>query len=475
MKNTNKILLTLLLPVLIFAQQKLTLEQCREMAVRNNYQIKIAAENVSAATHNVKSSRTAFLPKISFAGMYQRVNSKIKYEIEEMSLPVSNRDGSFDVEHLEAVIGPDGNPMTNPDGSPMMAPKNWLHIPATELKLGEYNNYLLNIGLTQPIFTGGKIIQQYKISKSTEKIAEAQKALTNDEVILKADELFWKTISLEEKVKLARDFVSMVETHIQDLKQYLYEGLITSNDLLKAKVKLNEGKMNLLKAENGFALAKMALCQHVGLPLHTDVQLYTSNDMEFTLVNTSTAGDEFLAKREELKILEETISINKSAEKVAVSQYLPNIILTSNYTTLNPNPYNSFKDEFGSDINVGITAQIDIFGWNDRGHKVASARHLRKAAEQKYEESKDLMKLEIQQAAFHVSESVKKITLAKTALQQAEENRAVTKDNFKEGLVKSADVLEAQTLWQKAKAQLIDSQSEYQINLTRYYKTTGQL
>ncbi|MFP4547315.1 MAG: TolC family protein [Fidelibacterota bacterium] len=475
MRQLNKILILLAVPVLIFAQQTLTLEDCRKRALIHNHKIKIARENRSAAESNVKRSRTAFLPKISFTGSYLHMTNKFNYEIDEMSIPIGNKDGSFDAEHLETVTGPDGNPLTNPDGSPVMMPKNWLHFPGTELKLGEHNNYMLNVGLTQPLFTGGKILQQYKISKSMAAIAKEQEVLSNSEVILKTDELFWKIISVTEKVKLAQEYVNLVKTHIEELNHYLDEGLITNNALLKAKVKLNEAKMNLLKAENGRELAKMALCQHIGLPLQRDIQLQQSKEPKVMALNQQIVNDQGAENRRELSILQKQIDINRSVEKIAFSRYLPDIVLTSNYMTLNPNPYNSFEDEFGSDITVGVSAQFEIFNWNARGHKRASARHLRKAAEQRYEESKAMIKLDIQQAAFRVNEAVKKITLAESNMEQAEENLAVTRDNFKEGLAKSTDVLDAQTLWQDAKSELIDSKSEYQINLTHYKKAIGQL
>ncbi len=473
MKKLTCLLLLLLLPVLVFAQQSYTLEQCRQQALQNNHKIKIADDNIQASQHNVKSARTAFLPKLSFVGNYTRVNNKIKYETEEMSLPISNRDGSFDQEHMEVVTGPDGNPLTNPDGTPVVMPKDWLHIPSQTLKFGEHNNYMLNFGLVQPIFTGGKILQQYKISKSTAKIAEAQKSLTNADVILKTDELFWKILSIKEKVTLAEDYIEMINGHIEDLENYLEEGLITNNELLKAKVKGNEAKMNRLKAKNGVRLAKMALCQHMGLTLDSDIELTPTYAKTYHSIDAK-LNNEKVKNRKELAILEQSIDINKSMEKIAFSKYLPNIVLTSNYTSLNPNPYNSFEAEFGSDINVGISCEIEIFNWNDRGHKLASARHMRKAAERQYEESKEMIQLEIQQAAFQVNESIKKIKLAKSTLEQARENLAVTKDNFKEGIAKSSDVLDAQTLWQKAKSELIESKSEYRINYAVYNKTIGK-
>ena len=68
----------------------------------------------------------------------------------------------------------------------------------------------------------------------------------------------------------------MLEKLVTDLENLYQEGIITHNDLLKAKVKLNEVNLKLLKAQNGLSLAKMALCQVTGLPLETDIRLTDS-------------------------------------------------------------------------------------------------------------------------------------------------------------------------------------------------------
>jgi len=455
-----------MIPMMIFAQQNLTLDQCRELALENNHQIKIAEENIQSAEHGVKSSRTAFLPKISLVGSYTRMNKKFKYSIDEMALPISNADGTYTADQLNVI--------TNADGSATMTPKNWIHIPSMDLKIGQENIYLLDLALVQPLFMGGKIMQQYNISKSAAKISKAQKSLTNSEVLVKTDEYYWQIVSVEHKLELAHEYVNLINTHITELEEYMVEGLITNNDMLKAKVKLNEAKINLLKAENGCALLKMALYQHIGLPLKSQIKLADNEFLEYSSVNSDIDDDEFLSSREELKILQESVNISKSLEKIAYSQYMPNVVITSNYYTLNPNPYNSLKDEFGSDWNVGISAQFDIFGWNDRGHKVAIARHSRKAAEQQFEDSKNMIRLDIQQATYRISESMKQIYLADATFVQADENLRVTQDNFKEGLTTSTDVLDAQILWQKSKSEAIDSKSEYRINLSKYYKAIGQ-
>ncbi|MBN2281499.1 MAG: TolC family protein [Candidatus Marinimicrobia bacterium] len=458
--------LIMAVPMVVFAQQQLTLDQCHQLALKNNYEIKIAREEVQAAEHNVKSSRTLFLPKFSFTGTYLHNDESIKYRIDEMALPVGNADGTFRPDQLTTL--------TDAAGNLVPYPMNWVHIPSTDLTFGQKDLYLLNLGLVQPLFTGGKILQQYKISQSTAKISKAQKWLTDSDVLLQTSELFWKIVSIEEKVILAESYVALIEDHLTILNNYLGEGIITSNELLKAMVRLNEAKMNLLKAQNGRDLAKMALCRHLGLPIDSTIELKTEKMDDYSVIDNQYSGDEFANQRNELKMLQESVNITKSMEQVALSGYLPNLVLTGNYTTLNPNPYNSLKEEFGGGWNVGLSAQFDIFSWNERGHKVASARHTRKAAEQKLEDTQNLIKLDIQQSVYKVNEIVRQIRLAESTLSQAEKNLQITRDNFREGIATSTDVLDAQILWQRANSELIDSNSEYQINLAKYYKAIGQ-
>jgi len=50
------------------AQRILTLDSCRTLAVQNNWQLRMADEEVEAARYERKAAHTAYLPKISATG-----------------------------------------------------------------------------------------------------------------------------------------------------------------------------------------------------------------------------------------------------------------------------------------------------------------------------------------------------------------------------------------------------------------------
>lgn len=82
MNSTQKFLhsfiaIFLLVAVPAVAQQKLTLEECRTMALEQNKKVKIAQEDVKAATYTKKAAGTHYLPKLSLSGGYLRTNKDI--------------------------------------------------------------------------------------------------------------------------------------------------------------------------------------------------------------------------------------------------------------------------------------------------------------------------------------------------------------------------------------------------------------
>jgi outer membrane protein TolC len=60
------------------AQQKLTLDECRTLALEQNREIRIVQNEMQAATHARKSAQTQYLPKVSFGGAWLRTGKAIQ-------------------------------------------------------------------------------------------------------------------------------------------------------------------------------------------------------------------------------------------------------------------------------------------------------------------------------------------------------------------------------------------------------------
>jgi len=280
---------------------------------------------------------------------------------------------------------------------------------------------------------------------------------------------------LQEKLLLTHSYINRIERLIVDLNNYYDEGIITNNDLLKAKVKLNEVELKKLRVENGLQMARMALNHVIGFPIDTIVNFSDSLEINYIIPIDENSVQLALSERPEISLVNTSLEMAKSGEKLMLSRYMPNIGLTANYMFMNPNPYNGFKEEFGADWNVGVFINIPLFHWGDKIHTVQAMRHERNAAELKSIETEELITLQVKQIIYKYNESIKRVELSKIALLQTEENLKLTQDNFNEGIVRTTELLEAQTMWQEAFSNLIDAKTENKLCETELLKVTGQL
>lgn len=472
---------TLLVTIPIVAQTPLTLEKCREMAIEHNQKIKQAGLSTKAAAELRKSAFTQFLPNFNIEGSYSYLNKDLQLLNEDLLFPVISyktlgADGKVDVSKLgpeSIVINPaTGTPVTDGNGNPVF--KNYGWIPKDELSIDNNSIYIVNAGFVQPLFAGGKIRETYKIAGYAEEAAKSNEKLTVSEVLYNVENYYWMTVTLRQKVSLSKSYSEMLGALVSDLENYYSEGLITKNDLLKAKVKQNEARQLELKAQNGLSLAKMALFQQIGFPIDTVCELQDTVLFNTELLNKQ-PGDLSFDSRAELSILGENSKIAQSTVNLMRSRYLPDIGLSAGYLLSNPNPYNAFSKEFGGAFAVGIICKIPVFHWGDKTHTLNAAKVGFEIANLKKDEATELISLEVKQASYKFSESEKAVETAKVTLQQATENLDVARSEFEEGTVKTTELLEAQTLWQQAKTTLIEAQSELMLNQTLLKKVTGKL
>ena len=446
-------------------QNTLSLEECKQLVLENNKTIAAVQEEADAAKCNKNSVFTNFLPQVKAIGNYTHLHQEVEYDLNDTFVDLLNGMQEFS---NFAGLGVE-NDIFYQTLSAMYA--NGLLDESLALQLLPKDNYAIGVVLSQPVFTGGKIIEQYRISNSQEKISQAQQVLTRQEVLQRTEELYWQTVSLKEKVELANQYKTTVKAHWQDLKNLEAEGIITKSDLLRVEVMYNKAELQLQRAQNGLTLVKLALKQVIGLPLNEELEISDDRiENDSSWENSSESGD-----RPELLMLQQGINISKSLKRINLARYCPNIMFTAGYNWLNPNPYENFTEEFGEDWSVGVSFEMDIFGWNKRGFDYRASKHLQRAAEKRYQETEEMIDLEIEQCKFKVAESRTRINMCKKNYAKADENLKETTNRNHEGLVSSSDVLDAQVLWQEAYSSLIDAKSEFKIEQVNLKKAMGIL
>lgn len=486
MKRITSLLLLLGATLSSYAQQVLTLDSCRALALANNKELRISQEKVNAAHYEKKAAFTNYLPKIDLTGGYMRTQKEISLLSDAQKQSISNigtTAGAQLQEQIKQLAASD------PVLGSLLQPLQGV-IPGLTAGLNGVGQGLVDafrtdtrnmtVGaatLTQPLFMGGKIIAYNKITKYAERLAESQHATGMQDLILQTDQIYWQIISLVNKKKLAENFLELVQKLDSDVDKMIKEGVATKADGLSVKVKVNEAEMMLTQVDNGLNLSKMLLCQLCGLPLETDFQLADESMKDLPLPNTYTEANvsTALSNREELKSLELASEIYRQKVNVVRADFLPSVALTANYLVTNPSLVNGFENKFRGMWAAGVVVKIPVFHWGEGIYKVKAAKAEANIARYKLEDVKEKVELQVTQNSYKVNESTKKLALAEKNMEKAEENLRYANLGFKEGVIPTSNVLEAQTAWFSAQAGKIDAQIDVKMSELYLNKSMGIL
>ena len=479
-----------------YAQKVLTLDSCRTLALANNKELRISQEKINAARYQKKAAFTNYLPKIDLTGAYMRTQKEVSLLSDEQKQAFNNLGTNTAAQLQQLMQSADAQAALQQLAAvnPGLAAGLQGLIPGVTSGLANGLNSVgqgitdafrtdtrnLTIGaatLTQPLFMGGKIIAYNKITKYAERLAESQHATGMQDLILNTDQTYWQVISLVNKKKLAESFLKLVRQLDADVDKMVAEGVATKADGLSVKVKVNEAEMTLTQVENGLSLSKMLLCQLCGLPLDSDIRL-ADEDMEnlvlpdtYTESNVNTA----LANREELKSLELASQIYRQKVNVTRSEFLPSIALTANYLVTNPSLVNGFENKFRGMWAAGVVVKIPVFHWGEGIYKVKAAKAEANIARYQLEDVKEKVELQVTQSSYKVNEAAKRLTMAEKNMEKAEENLRYANLGFKEGVIPTSNVLEAQTAWLSAQSGKIDAQIDLKMSEIYLNKSMGTL
>ena len=452
------------------AQQVFTLDSCRNMAINNNKQIRIANEKTKAAGYEKKSAFANYLPGFDAVGGYMYNSKEISLLSDKQKEQLSNAGTNTLAPIMQQIIAqhPELGPQLQQLGAGIINSVNGAGQSLVDaLRTNTTNMFGGAITLTQPIYMGGKIRAYNQITKYAEELAKTQKSTAVKDLVFQTDEIYWQVVSLVYKKKLAESYADLLDSLYHNVEAMIAEGVATQSDGLTVAVKQNEAQITLTKVSDGLSLSKMLLAQICGLPINMPYTLADEieelHEENLPTPTNSINMDEVYANRSEIQSLTLATEIYKQKQKVALSTMLPNLALTGSYMFSNPNVFNSFEKRVDGFFNVGVMLKIPVFHWGKDFYKVKAAKTERNIALLNLEEAKEKIELQVNQATFKVNEANKKLIMTRKNMEKAEENLRNAQIGFEEGVLTTDNVLEAQTAWLQAQSEKIDAEIDVRL------------
>lgn len=447
MKTRLILILTFLWSTCLMAQEtdsvrRLSVTDCIDLALQNNITLKNNQLEIEKARATKKEAQTAYLPTVSAQALaFDALNPLLSFGIEDIDNALVRQTLYNLYAQYGAALGLQKEYSFAQDG------------------------VMLNAMAIEPVFAGGRIYNGNQLAKLGIEAAEYQARIQEDEIRLQTESLYWQIVSLQEKIATLDQLDQLLDTLDKDLKGAIEAGLMMPTDQYKVTLKKNESQLNRKKLNDGITLLKMALAQTIGIDWQTLV-LTDTLEMESNPATYYQNAPTAVAHRNESHLLNLSLQAEKLKRKMTLGEALPSLLVGGSVN------YHTVLENSKPNALVFAVLQVPITDWHKTTFKLKKNDLDAEIAENNRQNYTELMEMQTNQAWFNLEQSWLRISMAQTALNDAEANLKITQDYYEAGLVALSDLLEAQTMLKNSRDELSDSRVEYRLNLVKYKQLT---
>lgn len=404
-----------------YGQELLTLEQAVALTLENNFDIRIAKNEVKIAEENVT---------IGNAGMLPQVNGI-----------VTNNNTILNTTQTQAS----GN----------------------EVEIDGARNLNLNygLGLEWTIFDGFQMFARHNQLKEIQKLSETELKVELLSKVSEVYETYFILVNQQHLLKTADSIIAISDFRLKTAQNKFEIGKASKLEVLNAEVDYNTDNSAKIRLQEQYFITKIALNNLLIRPAETDFSVSDSMLIDESL-KLNELNSLALAQSPSLQIQYLNKKIQEYELKQVKANRLPSVSITSGYTFINSeSPFGFITKTSGNNFNYGFSASLNLFdGFNQNRNEKVSKLQLENT---QLQIERQTQTIQTQLAALYQSYLS---NLALLALEQKNENIAkqnltITLDKFKIGTISPIDFRTAQLNYTNAiirltNAELLAKQTE---------------
>ena len=412
--------------------QTLSLEECRTAASEHNVELRNSRLEVSAARQTRREAFTKYFPQIGAQGLV------------------------FQAQHGIAQLD-----LNVPVPIPGMGA---LAFPLSVAKRG------LSVGVVavQPVFAGLKIVNGNKLARVGEEVSRLRLHQSELQVAEQTDAYFWQIVALKEQLKTLDAVDRQLEEIRRQAELSVKAGIVTKNDLLRVDLRREEIASTRLQLEHGIHLSKMLLAQHVGRDWRGFDIAYDDFVTPADPASFYVPTEEALDQRAELRMAQKNVEAQKYQKRMVRGQNLPTVGVGAGYMH-----YNITEKDIDNGL-VFAQVSLPISAWWGGSHAVKKARIKEQQAENDLRHAEEMLAIEIEKTWSELQEAYARIGIAHRSVSSAKENLREQQQFYAVGTASLTDLLDAETIYQRAANDLTASCAAYQTARSNYMRVTGR-
>jgi outer membrane protein len=308
------------------------------------------------------------------------------------------------------------------------------------------DRYAARLGVSVPIYTGGRLSNLVDAAAHDEVAAEKDLKTQEQDLVLEATNAYWELLTTRETEKVLKEGVATFQAHLNDAKNRERLGFAARNEVLQVQVERDQAEMARLEMENTARISEANLSRLLDLPPGTSIEPAQellsvpapSEDLE-TLVAHA------LGSRPDRAALLARAEASDFRVQASRADRLPQARITAGYDYANPNarllPLEPVWND-SWDASVNFSFRVFDSGRTSAAvnQQLASAGAIR----QQLQELDERIRFDVTGRLLDVGTATARIQLAEGNLIAAEENRRVAADRYRAGVIPSSELLDAE-------------------------------
>lgn len=423
--------LCLLFPVIVNAQQPLTLKDALNFAIENNAAVRKAKLDIDGGRFKTQEVRSQALPQVTG-------NASLTYN---------------------AIIGQ-------------------LVFGDQAFQLGRKWNDNAGVQVTQQLFNQ-TVFTGLKAAKASESYYSLNANLTEEQIIEQVANNYYQVL-------VSRQQLNVIDTNIKNVKvvekiignQYA-NGLAKKIDVDRIKVNLTTLQTQREQTANAVVQLENQLKFSMGMPVTTPVIL-PENELKKVETLPALADSISTTGRTEIRLLNIQKELLGLQRKSYVAEYYPKLSLTGNLSTTGQSDKFDLFSSSGSAFYynasaIGITLNVPIFnGFATRSRIRQADIDIRKADED-IRETKNSLNLAYENAKIQLRNNINTIRAQRQNVQLAQEIYTSTQNNYNNGLAALTDLLDTENALTSAQNSYTQALLNYKIAEIQLIKSNGNI
>jgi outer membrane protein TolC len=338
----------------------------------------------------------------------------------------------------------------------------------------DYEDYTLRIGSDVVFWDGGGNYARLSQAKHRREGAREEFEYNSDMITATVIRSYYNLVRQRMLSIVAEESVEQALRNLERTEALLEVGSATRADVLKARVRHSNTKLDLIRAQNQAELARTDLIAVLNVP-GEDVDVDTTLTIELVQPDLRSEIDFALENRSELRGLAHYREATESGIAAARSGWLPTVGASFGYYWSDrsmADNLNFFNEEYQWSVTGFL--RLNLFDRFQTGSNVDRARADMRIAEYELERYELAEMKEVKNIVLMIGEARERITVATETVEQAEEDVRLAEERYRVGAGTMLDTIAALVTLTQAKADVIDAKCDYLIAVADLQRATGR-